>query len=190
MSTDPTRDVAINDPDNYSTSERLRQIYQARRELRDMRQEAAIHRHRRPKKALSYYRTAVESYLMELDTLFERKEEGKELWVSRHFGTVTIMPPKLRGQRGSYHSINSRPSPDPKHVEIRGLKTLFELESPITRTFKIKESHELVGKKTKKVRRTAHISWTTLNAMVSATNAYVSDLGIGLEMDETDEWEI
>lgn len=189
MSEQPA-EVAINDPEDYSTSTRLKQIYQARRELRSMRQEAAAHRHNHPDNALSYYRTAIESYLMELDTLFERNEEGRRLWNQEHFGTVTITPPELPEQSGSYHSINKRSQPSPVQLEIRGLKTLFETESPISYTFEIKKDHELMGQKTERVTRSTYIDWTILNRMVSSTNSFMSDLGLGLDIDETDEWKI
>lgn len=189
MSTDP-EEIQIDDPDDFSTSQRLKHIYEARRELRDMRGLAAQHRHQMPRKALSYYRTAVESYLMELDTLFQQNEEGRELWNRKHFGTVTIHPPDVPEKRGAYYRVNSQSNPEPKEIEIRGLKMLFETDSPIERTFEFTTQDELEGKKTQTVTRAAYINWTTLNAMVSQTNAFVSDLGIGLDIDNTDEWKI
>lgn len=186
----PETDTEIDDPEDYSTSQRLQHIYEAKRELREMRREAAAHREQQPKRALTYYRTAVESYLMELDTLFQQNDRGRQLWNNTHFGTVTIAPPDPPKRQGDYRRIGTPSRPDPKQIEIRGLKTLFEAESPITRTFEFTTQDELVGKKTKTVTRAAYIGWTTLNAMVSETNEFVSDLGIGLDIDETDEWKI
>ena len=201
MSEQPPRDIAINDPEDYSTSERLKHIYQARAELREMRREAALHRHTRPKKALAYYRTAVESYLMELDTLFQRDEEGRYLWNEHLFGTVMIAPPgDFQKVRGHYvdkdypmkNNTNLKVAsiPDPKYVEFRGLQSLFDVESPIRCTFEFPSVSELSGEPEITLVGEERVSWTTLNEMVSKTNEYVSDLGIGLDVDETDEWKI
>jgi hypothetical protein len=197
------RAVEINDPDDFSTSSRLQQIYQARQELRQMRQEAAKHRKEFPAKAVMFYRTAVESYLMELDTLFTQNDTGRELWSRKQYGTVTIAPP------GSYEpaprtarawrvegigddnndglTIESKPAP--KAVELTGLKSLFETDSPIRVKFELETAEELTGQ-TVSVGAYGHVPWTSLNQMVMDANSYVSDLGIGLDIDETDEWMI
>ena len=180
--------VQIDDPEDYSTSQRLKQIYEARRELREMRREAATHRHKHPRRALAYYRTGVESYLMEVDTLFQQNDEGRRLWSERLFGTVTIEPPEP--PETSYYKINSYEKPDPISYKIRGLVSLFELDSEITHVFEMSKQHELRGVETKRVERSAPVPWNTLNRMVTDTNSYLAYLGIGLEIDETDEWEI
>jgi len=198
------REVEINDPDDFSTSSRLQQIYQARQELRQMRQEAAQHRKQHPAKAVMFYRTAVESYLMELDTLFTQNDDGRELWNRKQYGTVTIAPP------GSYEpapcvarawrvegigdnnndALTIESKPTPKTVELTGLKSLFETDSPIRAKFQLETTDELTGKQTVSVGAYGHVPWTSLNQMVMDTNSYVSDLGIGLDIDETDEWTI
>ena len=180
--------VKIDDPEDYSTSTRLKQIYEARRELREMRRQAATHRHKHPRRALAYYRTGVESYLMEVDTLFQRNEEGRRLWSEEHFGTVTIEPPEP--PETAYYTTNTYEKLDPVSYKIRGLESLFELDSEITHVFEMKKKHELRGTETKRVERSAPVPWNALNRMVTSTNSYLSDLGIGLDIDETDEWEI
>jgi hypothetical protein len=182
------RNVEINDPDDFSTSERLKQIYQARQELREIRREAATHRQDMPKKALAYYRTGVESYFMELDTLFQRNDEGRKLWEEKYFGTVTLGPPPLPELK--YHQMDLRSQPEPIEYHICGLETLFEVGVSITEEFEIESEHELKDTQTETVTLSQPISWQILNKMVSEANQYVADLGIGLEIDETDEWEI
>jgi hypothetical protein len=192
--------LEIDDPENYSSSERLKHIYEARRNLREMRTEAAARRRREPKRAVSYYRSGVESYLMELDTLMRKHDPGPELLFKRDFGTVTIQTPgqwkkrhgfwinKSIGQNNKNVKVSSLP--EPKEVELNGLSSLIELPTPIKRTFEFQRHNELTGRSTVTVTATAHIPWETLNRMVSAINEFVSELGLGLDVDEEDEWKI
>lgn len=193
-------DVEINDPDGYSTSERLKQIYTARRQLREMRTEAAARRRRNPRKAVSFYRTGVESYLMELDTLMRGHELGERLLHDFDFGTVTISPPgewekrygyyveKSLGENNQNFKVNSRP--EPKHVPLKGLLSLIQLPTPVRREFEIERKHQLTGKSTVTFTGSGHIPWETLSRMVSAMNEFVSELGLGLDVEEEDEWKI
>jgi len=183
MSEQPDR-VEINDPSEYGAGQRIKQIYEARRELRAMRREAAQHRKRKPEAAIAHYRTGVESYLMELFPLLDKNEDGRELWSSKSFGTVTISPPEPPETR--YDTINSYSQPEAKHFEIRGFQTLFNESWPISYEFEFTQSHELKGKETETKRVSAEISWQSLNAMVSEANNYVEDLGIGLDVDDND----
>jgi len=183
MSEQPDR-VEINDPSEYGAGQRIKQIYDARREWRGMRREAGQHRKRNPEAAIAHYRTGVESYLMELYPLLDKNEHGRELWSSKHFGTVTISPPEPPETR--YDTLNSYSRPEPKHFQIRGFQTLFNETWPISYDFEFAKSHELKGKETETKRVSAEISWQSLNAMVSAANNYVEDLGIGLDVDDND----
>jgi len=193
-------DLEIDDPENYSSSERLKHIYEARRNLREIRTEAAARRRSQPKRAVSYYRSGVESYLMELDTLMRKHEPGPELLHKKDFGAVTIQTPgewekrhgywinRALGQNNKNLKVSSLP--EPKEVELKGLSSLIELPTPIKRTFDFQRQNELTGDSTVRVTATAHIPWETLNRMVSAINEFVSELGLGLDVDEQDEWKI
>jgi hypothetical protein len=201
------RAVEINDPDDFSTSSRLQQIYQARQELRQMRQEAAQHRKQHPAKAVMFYRTAVESYLMELDTLFTQNDDGRELWNRKQYGTVTIAPPgsyepaphtarawRVEGigdhnNNNNNNALTIESKPTPKAVELTGLKSLFKTDSPIRVKFELETTEKLTAQ-TVSVGAHGYVPWTSLNQMVMDANSYVSDLGIGLDIDETDEWMI
>jgi hypothetical protein len=201
------REVEINDPDDFSTSSRLQQIYQARQELRQMRQEAAQHRKQHPAKAVMFYRTAVESYLMELDTLFTQNDDGRELWNRKQYGTVTIAPPgsyepaphtarawRVEGigdhnNNNNNNALTIESKPTPKAVELTGLKSLFKTDSPIRVKFELETTEKLTAQ-TVSVGAHGYVPWTSLNQMVMDANSYVSDLGIGLDIDETDEWTI
>lgn len=173
----------IDDPEDYGASERLKQIYQARRELRDIRREAATHRRTAPHSAVAYYRTGVESYLMELEPLFYEDETGIKIWQDWFFGTVTIDPPETAEQ--PYYKIGG-PDLEPVEYSINGLNTLFQIDE-ITHVFEIEEESELSGRTAEKAKRTAPIPWDVLNRMVSVANRYCSDLGIGLDVAANNE---
>jgi hypothetical protein len=194
-------DLEIDDPENYSSSERLRHIYDARRQLRQMRTEAATHRHARPGRAAEHYRTGVESYLLELDTLMRQHEPGPEILYERDFGTVKVHPPGGWEQKryGAYY-INKdlksgntptkiREIPEPKKIELTGLQSLLELPSPIKHTFEAEAVSSTIGD-TVKFSSSTYIGWESLNRMVSAMNEFVSQLGLGLDVDDQDEWKI
>ena len=175
----------IDDPEDYGASERLKQIYQARRELREIRREAATHRKTDPKNAVAYYRTGVESYLMELEPLFYTDKTGQQLWEEQYFGTVTISPPETADQ--PYYQIGG-PTLEPVQYRIKGLNTLFQIDD-VAHVFEIEEENELTGSSAEKVKCTTPIPWDALNRMVSVANRYCSELGIGLDVaDNSDSW--
>lgn len=200
MSEVPDRGVEIDDPDNFSSRQRLKQIYQARRDLREMRTEAAAHRRTNALRALSFYRTGVEGYLMELDTLMRQHEPGPELLYGTDFGTVRIQVPGSWEQRHGYYvnpdlgeknkTLKVQSLPEPKTVPLKGLSTLIELPSPIKQTFEIRRMNELAGGSVVELTGTGRIEWETLNRMVTAMNEFVSELGLGLDVDKEDEWKI
>lgn len=199
-----TDDVEVSDPDDYTTRQRLKQIYQARKELRAMRQNAATYRrgssHRQKVEAVQHYRTGVESYLLELDTLLRKHDPGPELWSDRHYGTITVKPPgKWTEKRGYYVAENVerrthvplkvKSVPDPKDVDVIGLKWLFETETPVSRSFEFTIMSSTAHETTTRAGK-AYIGWNMLNKMVTDVNAFLGELGIGLDTDNTDEWKI
>lgn len=204
---DPTsngRQIEVDDPEDYTTRQRLKQIYEARRELRDMRREASSVRNTGGKsasiRAVQYYRSGVESYLLEVDTLLRQFEPGPELWHDKHYGDILIQPPGEWVQkrahyesenltRGSNIPLTVESIPDPKEVPVIGLKWLFEADSPVVREFEFETHSHTVNERITRAGN-AFISWQQLNMMVTDVNAFLGELGIGLNIDDTDEWKI
>lgn len=201
MSREPPEDE-VQDPDNYTTTARLQHIFDARRELREIRREASKHRHTgaatsQKMRATQYYRTGVESYIMELDNLFREHDNGRELWEDKYYGSVTVKPPGRFEKRGSYWvaenievkgniPLKTKEQPEPKSTDIVGLKWLFQTDSPVQAVFEYPISNNRVqGVHTKT--STATIQWTALNRMVSDVNAFLGDLGIGLDVGEAED---
>lgn len=191
-------DVEVEDPEDFTTVERLRQIYQTRAELRETRSKAAQVRNnpnvggRKTMQALQVYRSAVESYILEVDTLLEEFEPGPELYHNRYYGSVVIRPPGRWNRRKGFYeseSLEIAPNqrlkitslPDPKEVEINGLRNLFEEETPVTRRFEF-DLYRRPGTHTETAG--AAISWNTLNRMVSDVNSFLGEIGMGLDAEE------
>jgi len=198
------RDIEIKDPDDFTTSTRLQHIFDARRQLREIRREASTVRSRSGAsgtfQAIQYYRSGVESYLLEVDTLLRQHPPGPYLWSEKQYGTLTINPPgKFTERRGTYvaENITTKPNvplrvrslPEPKTIDIVGLKWLFERESPARAVFEFEVENGSVGA-THTDTAQACVSWTTLNEMVSDVNHFLGELGIGLDVDDTEEWKI
>jgi len=198
------REIEIKDPDDFTTSTRLQHIFDARRQLREIRREASTYRVRGGSsgkfQAIQYYRSGVESYFLEVDTLLRQHPPGPHYWSEKKYGTLTINPPgKFREQMGSYVSENIEMSPnvplrvkslpEPKTIDIIGLKWLFERESPARAVFEFDVDNASMGGTHTDTARAA-VSWTTLNEMVSDVNHFLGELGIGLDVDDTEEWKI
>ena len=197
---DDNADVTVTDPEGFNTSQRLKQIYRAREDLRKMRKEAAQVRNNPNTntqvkvEAVQHYRAAVEAFLLEVDTLLKNHDPGPELWSDRHYGHVTIRPPGDWTQQRSHYKSQSlerqgnqpllvKEIPDPKRVPVIGLKWLFETDTPVTRTFEF----EVVGgalNETVTLPGSSTVKWHTLNQMVTDTNEFLSEVGVGLEIDE------
>jgi len=197
---DDNADVTVTDPEGFNTSERLKQIYRAREDLRKMRKEAAQVRNNpntNPQaklEAVQHYRAAVESLLLEVGTLLKNHDPGPELWHDRHYGFVTIRPPGNWQRQGSHYESKDREYrqnvpllvediPDAKRVPVIGLKWLFETETPVTRSFEfavyggaLNETVTLAG--------SSAVPWRTLNQMVGDVNEFLNEVGVGLEIDE------
>jgi hypothetical protein len=200
-----TGDVEIADPDGFTSSKRLKQIYRAKEDLRKMRIEAAKARNkpsntiRSKMQAVQYYRAGVEAYLLEVDTLLQQHDPGPKLYHEREFGTMDIRPPgEWVQKRGYYESkdIEIRPNvplqvediPDPKEVPVVGLKWLFEHDTPLVREFEFESS----GYRMETITRSnsAVLKWVTLNKMVTAINTFLNKIGIGLKVEDGGEWTI
>jgi hypothetical protein len=196
--------ATVSDPEDYSTSARLKQIFDARRQMRNMRREASSYRHSGNRhslrvEAIQHYRSGVESYLLEVDTLLTQHDPGPYLWAEKHYGTVTVRPPgNWESGRRYYRSTNlevgpNKPLkvkelPEPVEVDVIGLKWLFEAETPVSRPFEFE--HQGYSRETVTKTGTAFIAWSTLNEMVTDVNRFLAELGVGLSLDETDEWTI
>ena len=196
-------DEEVPDSDNFPTKKRLQHIFEARRELREIRREASKHRHTgastsEKMRAVQYYRSGVESYIMELDNLFREHERGRELWEEEYYGNVVLKPPGRFVEKANHYvaqnidmkggniPLKVEEIPEPKAVDIVGLKWLFETDSPVKASFEYPIAYNRKhGSHTEGA--VATIPWVALNRMVSDVNAFLGDLGIGLDVGEAED---
>jgi hypothetical protein len=196
---DDTADVTVSDPEGFNTTERLKQIYRAREDLRKMRKEAAQARNNPNTntqvkvEAVQHYRAAVEALLLEVGTLLKKHDPGPELWHDRHYGDVVIRPPGNWEPKHSHYesetiernntSLLVEDIPDAKRVPVVGLKWLFESETPVTRPFEFAVYGGALNE-TVTYHSSSVVPWRILNQMVSEVNEYLNEVGVGLEVTE------
>jgi hypothetical protein len=79
--------------------------------------------------------------------------------------------------------------PDPKEVDVTGLKSLFDIESPIVATFEFESPARGRGRGStmESVTVPESIPYHILDEMFATTNGYLAELGLGIEIDETDK---
>jgi len=200
----------IEDPDSYIQSRRLRDIFDARKQVRKQRLRAKTHyidnndSPRGIRGAKRAYRAAVENYLAELRPLFLSDEQGKQVWFNLDFGTLQIEMPTERETVGREQSrvvykevkadgsIRKHPmsnQPDPKIINLQGLNYLFELPEPIVAEFEfISTSSGRWGGGTNRHHVTTQhdIGFDRLDAVVNEANHRLQQRGLDLDLSEDD----
>lgn len=205
----------IEDPDSYIQSQRLKDIFNARRDVRKRRlkmKTVAIDAEKPADltTAKRGYRAAVENYLQEIRPLFMRDEQGKQVWFGLDFGTLEIPLPiekesygRSRGIRYVHTHIENGEKkktkvphpPEPKRIELQGLNYLFDLPEPITVTFDIgatSTGHYGLTTGTDNITKQHDIGFDRLDQIVNEANHRLEQRGLDLELNdgEEDSWEI
>lgn len=195
---DDTLDVEAVDVDDTIRRSRLTSLFDARdncRLIREKVQTVAATENKSRVSANSHYRHAIETYVREVEPLFAQTDAGKRYWSTYDFGEITLSPDvEVRSPRRDDHDVyvlaetGQKLKQDlPEQVmEVRGLNTLFELDSPIVTTFELAVSSRAFGKsstmRTQTVRR--QVPFKVLDRMYSAVNGYLAQIGIGVSVDE------
>jgi len=188
------------DVDEMIRRERIRSLFDARKRCREVRSDSKIEYDGQETDVGNMaYRTVLESYIREAEALFSQTEDGRRYWNERDFGTVTVpLPVEASSMNGTPYQvpgpgeeypIGVLEQPDPKTVDMIGLKSLFETDSPITATFEFPSPHPGMGRgqtyETETIKKA--IPYQILDKMFARTNGYLAELGIGIEIDETDK---
>lgn len=199
---DDTDDLQVEavDVDEMIRRERIRSLFDARKRCREVRSDSKIEFDGQETDVGNMaYRTVLESYIREAEALFSQTEDGRRYWSERDFGTVTVPLPveasSMNGTpyqvpgSGEEYPIGVLEQPEPKTVDMIGLKSLFETDSPITATFEFPSPHPGLGRgqtyETETIKKA--IPYQILDKMFARTNGYLAELGIGIEIDETDK---
>lgn len=170
-------DVETVGVDEIVRQERVRSIFEARKTCREKRREA------KEEQSPALYREAVEGYIREVEALFQQTKEGKEYWTTHRFGVfeLTPHPSDLPQEYDEIKSVN-----DEKRVEFNGLQSLFEVGDPIRARIGVlvPAPGKSRGNTKEAVAIARYVPFDILDAMFSAVNTYLSDLGFGIEIDE------
>jgi len=186
------------------TEKRLETIVELRRDIHNIRRDVKLGNKLRSQyrekygtnKRITVYRTAVDSWIMELEPLMRQYDFGEKMLYHRDYGDIVIEPPieydkwghrvietEEHGEEIVLSPINSsnpealERTLEPRHVSVEGLTALFKLDDPIVERFNIPTS------KAKRVRRVpvkGQIPADKLDLMVRDMNHFLAK--VGLEM--------
>jgi hypothetical protein len=204
---DITAPEVIEDPDSFIQSRRLKDIFNARRDVRKQRLKMKTHaidtdKPAQVRAAKRAYRAAVEGYLQELRPVFISDKQGQDVWFGLDFGTLKIEPPVQYETAGldreqlvyrettpdgqtKRHELDSRP--EPKEIDLRGLNYLFELPEPIAVEFE--QTTETSGKwvgsvHSESITKRHDIGFDRLDRVVDEANHRLEQRGFDLELGE------
>ena len=204
---DITAPEVIEDPDSFIQSQRLKDIFNARRDVRKQRLKMKTHAIDTDKAAQVTaakrgYRAAVETYLQELRPVFMGDKQGRDVWFGLDFGTLKVELPVQRETVGlnrerlvyretkpngetKKHKVCGRP--EPKEIDLRGLNYLFELPEPIAVEFEWTNTSS--GKwasstHSKSITKRHDIGFDRLDQIVNEANHRLQERGFDLELGE------
>lgn len=198
MTDDDTIPVEAVDTEDMVRSQRLRDITDARRNCRKTREKAenVISQEREGRyTATSHYRHAVESYAREAEALFSKTDEGRRYWTQYDFGTMTISPAvEYRTTRKGPKQILTQTDSEAagklpeENIQITGLNSLFQVGSPITFTMdcRVVAPGRSRGSTIQTLRVERQINFEILDEMYSVVNGYLSELGLDIEIDNSE----
>lgn len=170
----------VDDPDQLNQKQQLREIHEARQDVRDVRwkvRESEVFEGLSAKDSNGLYRAAVESYVQELIPLMTSQafDAGSELLTGEEFGVVRCR----REIETSLENVEVREQTQP----IVGLESLFELPSPLVFRFERESgSHRSVAT-VETVRETREIPRHVLDRILIACDEFRQEIGLGLDAD-------
>lgn len=183
--------------DEMVRQERVRSIFDARNTCRKQRTKA--------KRASALgedaaapiiYQTALESYIREVEPLFSQTENGRQYWTEHKFGTMHVSPDVeyKSNSHGQYVVLNQTGSKiageiPQTTVEVRGLKSLFELGSPMSFQMDCITQARGRGRGNSRERITVEkaLSVDILDEMYAVTNGYLGEIGFGVEVGKAEQ---
>lgn len=195
---DDPRDGEIDDPEDISQKQRIKEILDRRRRTLEARDEAKMETllgGTNEARALLYYRAHLESLIYELWNVFRNFEAGesesedsdtptgKYYLEEKHLGTVTVSPPEsLIGAIGQLDAGENLP--ESKRFEIEGLKWYLEHPDTIQATFAAEsfDPPERVVESNERVLR-----WDELDAGLRACFEFIHKAGIDADLAEEEQ---
>lgn len=183
------------DPEDYVTRRRLKDVYDARSDLLEARSIASKESIRGNKSAAQqYYRKAVENYMIELQPLFFGFG-GEDLWKKEEFGSFEVHPPNIELESKynwtddmyqiSHEGEKVRvvgPLPDSEVLTVRGIESLFSAESPIRVSFEYKTQDRFRPNIDKA--SSVYLPENILDEMVFKAGTFLAEHGLDLDADK------
>lgn len=193
--TDAGIEVEAVDVDEIVRQERVRAIFDARRECRDKRSKAKAQTYQgRTNVGRALYRDAVEGYVREVQTFLTQTEKGETLWNDFHFGTIDVTPsveevPGNTDKKRLDDGTIIAKAPDGREIPVRGLNALFELSPPFTARFEVVTESVGRGRRetSKKLNVEREIPIRILDQMFAAINQYLADIGFDIEVGKSQQ---
>jgi len=180
----------VDDPDNLTQQERLRELFEARRELQQYRRQLAEARATRnvPERTLrTAYRSLLEVYLRELEPLMVRRypKQGLKHWHDADLGVAEFQArrrPALDDLPKGHAHRDTVQEPDPVAERVVGLKSIVKGDEYVEVQFTTVYGPQGNKKRTHIEQR--QFGFGILDTAYRHSNAFLSE--IGLEATETD----
>lgn len=190
----------IEDNEDYVQRRRLKEIYDAREEIRAKRRQIDVMIEDRdyPQvdklRGARLFRSAVEDYIMAVEPLLTAtyEDDGEKYWEEVSLGSVTIQPPQyLCGDVtpspfNDYLRIVEKPSPE--KFDITGIQSILEMARPIRAEFSATirtQSQPNPHEETEVVTRP--IPWDILVSAVRQTTLFLNEVGFEVNVSETEQ---
>lgn len=198
---DSEHDVEVEavDVDEMVRRKRLRSIFQAQSDCREARTNAKNRRAAgETEVARVMFRSALETYVREVEPLFSQTEQGRKYWTEYDFGSVVVSPEVEQkrsrrrggGSRKTLAKTGSQIADEvpSKEFDLTGLGCVFDVPSPISF-----EAECLVTSSgwdnsydMETVTVTRHLPINKLDEMYAVTNGYLGEIGIGIDVNISD----
>lgn len=187
MSAEEDRDFAIDDPEELSQKKRINELLHRRKSVIDARDaaiEAQLMGQTPRADALQYYRSRIESLIIDLWTKFKNDEidVGKEFLEQREIDTIRVDPPASFPRSPDDEDLAPGATPPaPKQVRIRGLKWFLENEGAIQVPFTVRmDGDNGPGQRTEV--QEVSVPLTTLDKALLTCTEFLDEAGIDADL--------
>jgi len=180
--------------DEMVRQERVRSIFQAKRECREARTKAKNESAIGDANAGAIiYRNALESYIREVEPLFSQTDKGRRYWSDYDFGVMDLRPrhenvEQTRAESGPVEDATPRGDYEEK-IELKGLRSLFDHDTPVRVPFEMAVKLERRGGGFQRVEAVSERNFPirSLDNMYAVTNGYLAEIGFGVEVGKAEQ---
>lgn len=184
----PGQDARIDDPESLSQTKRITELLGRRKRVLDARDEAldALMLGKASREdALGYYRSRIESLILDLWTKFKNEdiENGREYLETREIDTIEVPPPReLHPDDGDLAPGES--APGPKYETIEGLRWFLNNDGAIQVPFTAR-MHDPPGSQT--VVQEMQVPLSTLDKALMACIEFLDEIGVDADISQEEQ---